>query len=119
MKRQLEEDETWRDICTMLDSMALKNEFVFDQKLGKYTGLIDFGTETSSSDHLATQVLVIMAVGLHTHWKQPVGYFLIDKLSAEVQTQLIKDAIIQLTNHVTVCDGNFTGWLVYWDVNCL
>ena len=54
-----------------------------------------------------------MAVGLRVHWKQPIAYFSIDKLSAEVQLSLVRDAITEMaergfTEHATVCDGNHT-----------
>ena len=113
MAAKLREDEKRQDVCIMFDAMALKKECCYDPKSGKYTGFVNFGTETSSPDHLATEALVVMAVGLRVHWKQPIAYFLIDKLSAEVQSSLVRDAITEMTErgftvHATVCDGNYT-----------
>ena len=45
------------------------------------------------SDDLPTETMVFMVCGITGHWKHPIAYFLQNKLSASVKTQLIKDCI--------------------------
>ncbi len=54
-----------------------------------------------------------MVSGLTGHWKHPFAYFLEDHLSAQTQAQMVKEAIILLTEagfnvHAVVCDGSYT-----------
>jgi hypothetical protein len=42
------------------------------------------------------EALVILAVGLLGHWKAPIAYFLTSKLSAALQGELLRHAIIEL-----------------------
>jgi len=68
------------------------------------------GKGTSATEAL---VLVFMVVGLNNHWKQPIGYFLVNKLSADTQAQLVNEAMTQLYDcgfcvRAVVCDGSHT-----------
>ncbi|GFS26769.1 THAP domain-containing protein 9 [Elysia marginata] len=111
------------DVCIMFDSMAIKKEIVFDNKTGKYSGCVDFGTNSDCADHLATEALVVMAVGMRTHWKQRIAYFLVDKICAKMQSQIVRDAICHLTERgftveATVCDGNFANQRTAVELGC-
>ncbi|GFO44835.1 THAP domain-containing protein 9 [Plakobranchus ocellatus] len=113
-----------RDVCIMFDCMAIKKEFVFDSKTGKYSACVDFGSTADSSDHLPTEELVVMAVGLRSHCKQPIAYFLVDKICANVQSQIVKDAITHLIErgclvHATVCDGCFSNQKTATQLGCI
>lgn len=124
LKSRMSENRMMRDICIIFDSMAIKKELVFDSKTGKYSGCVDFGTSSDSSDHLATEALVVMAVGLRTHWKQPIAYFLVDKICSNVQSQIVHEAVIQLTErgfivHAAVCDGNFANQKTAVNLGCV
>ena len=60
-----------------------------------------------------SEALVFMLVALRFHFKQPIGYVLIDKISAEMQAKLISHAIAECAQrnfivHATVCDGIYT-----------
>jgi hypothetical protein len=61
------------------------------------TGFVDLGVGGLDYDTQAeaTEVLVIMAVGLMGRWKVPLGYFLHDS-SAQLQVQLLKLALQKL-----------------------
>jgi len=45
---------------------------------------VNFGKDISATDPdvIATEVLVYMLVGLQGHWKVPIGYFLINSITA-------------------------------------
>ena len=75
------------DICIMFASMAIKKEIVFDSKTGQYSGCMDFGSSSDCADHLAIEALVVMAVGLRTHWKQPIAYFSLIKFAPKFKVR--------------------------------
>ena len=66
----------------------------YDTASMAYEGFVDLGSGFSTStDELATEALVFMAVGLKGNSKQPIAYFLINGISAEVQKELVTHAI--------------------------
>lgn len=60
----------------------------------KLTGYVDLGTDIDS-DSLpeAREVLVFMLVGINSSWKIPVGYFLVNSLSAAEKAELVKKCL--------------------------
>ena len=77
-------EKPWMMDCVLiLDAMAIRKDTVWDAENKRYAGGVDYGTaQPDSSDTLATEALVFMIAGSTGHWKHPVGYFLIDKVSA-------------------------------------
>ena len=72
---------------------------------------------------LASEILVSMIVGLKEDFKQVVGYFLIDKINAQTQDQLVRDAmnILLQTAHsakAVVCDGKFSNQSTATNLGC-
>ncbi|KAK6167152.1 hypothetical protein SNE40_021247 [Patella caerulea] len=60
-------------------------------------GFVNLGSGPVENDAVeAREVIVILAVGLQGHWKVPLGYFLVDGISAEIQSQLLLTAISSL-----------------------
>ena len=61
-------------------------------------GFVDYGdtlTEFNVPNILASEALVFALVGLRSHWKCPIAYFLIDKISATIQAQLLLKALVK------------------------
>ena len=56
------------------------------------------GAFEESDGELATESVVFLAVGVLGHWKAPVAYFFVNKLSAAVQSGLVKDCLIEFSN---------------------
>ena len=77
--------------------MAIRKQTVVDPKgTEQYVGFVNYGPMTPEDpDTLATEALVFLLVGMRTHWKCPVGYFLCDKMSARTQAQLIRMALVK------------------------
>ena len=79
----------------------------------KLENIADFGSSSDRADHLATESLVVMAVGLRTHWKQPIAYFLVDKNGRKnskpdsLCCYLLPYRERGFHVDVTVCEGNF------------
>ena len=63
------------------------------KKNSKFVGNVDYGkTEGEDPQNIAKNVLVIMAAGLKP-WQIPIGYFLTNKTTSAVQSELILEAI--------------------------
>ncbi len=61
-------------------------------------------------EQLASEALVFLLVALRGHWKCLIGYFLTDKLSANVQAHLVRIALIKAAEvdprvWCVTCDG--------------
>lgn len=87
--------EAWlyRHCAVMIDGMKIKKYIEYDASSKSQVGFINFGPALDSdSETLATEALVIMAVGIHGHWKVPLGYFLVNGISATAQLQLVRQA---------------------------
>ena len=97
-------------ICSlMIDEMAIRKHVQWDGS--KYLGYVDLGTGMiDDSSPIAADALVFMAVALNGHWKLPCGYFLINGLSGEERSNLVKQCLMKLNdvgvNIVSLtCDG--------------
>lgn len=69
-------------------------------------GAFDYGSVGSfkkgnsfSGDGIATEALTFMLVGLNGEWKWSIGYVLKNNLTATMQAQLIKSALILVDEH--------------------
>lgn len=62
-----------------------------------YSGFVDHGP-LEAKEIIASEALVFQLVGLRSHWKQLIGYFLIDKMSAATQASLVNMALIMASN---------------------
>ena len=76
-----------------------------------------------SDDKLASESLAFLVVGLKSFFKIPFGYFLIDKINAERQAILVKDALYILgmagfNVHAVVCDGSYTNQATATALGC-
>jgi len=69
-------------VAVMLDDMALRKEVQFNSSDQQFRGFVDIGCGPAVSDSVpARDVLVIMEVGINSHFKVPIGYFFITGLS--------------------------------------
>lgn len=90
--------------------MSIRRQYYFDKKAQKLSGYVDLGGFTTESERLASEALVFLIVSLKDKFKCPVAYFLVDKLSAEVQSQLIETCITKLSNiGINILNVTFDG----------
>ncbi len=54
---------------------------------------LGFGVQPDDSSPPAANALVLMAVSLNSSWKLPVGYFLVQTLSADEKVSIIKTGL--------------------------
>lgn len=88
--------ESLRHCNLVLDSMATRKQVLWDATSEQFVGLCEYGNGLSieAADTKATEVLVFMLVSLRGTWKWPVGYVFVNKITAAVQIELIKTALI-------------------------
>ena len=108
------QDKPWMKDCVLiLDAMAIRKETVWDPVRQCYVGCADYvAALPDAGDSLATEALVFMASGVTGHWKHPVAYFIVNKVSAAVQAQLKRDCLALLIKagfnvKAVVFDGTF------------
>lgn len=90
-----------RDANLVIDAMSIKKGKVYDRVSGKFVGLVDFGNESMNTSVEATEALYFMLVCLNGKWKLPIAYFLINKITAKIQGELI-NAALELTHKKAV-----------------
>ena len=99
------------ECALILDEMSIRKDTQWDKKQSKFVGNVDYGKiKGEDSENIATNVLVVMAVGLKSPWQRPIAYFLTNKTNSEIQAQIIKKAIILLyEENVVVKSVTFDG----------
>lgn len=83
-------------VTLIFDEVALKKQIDWD---GKTTvGYCDLGHGNLQNDDVpeAKEALVFLVAAVNKSWKMPVGYCLINSISADVKCNLIKQYLLQL-----------------------
>ena len=112
------------DGVLMFDAMAIKKAYQYDTGSKTYYGSIKYGhIQCGCEEILASEILVFMNVGLKEHFKQVIGYFLIDKINAQTQAQLVRDAMNLLSQtgqavKAVGCDGKFSNQSTATNLGC-
>lgn len=84
-----------KKVALILDKMAIRQQVEWDGN--KYHGFIDVGTDLDDDTlPVATEALTFLAVAIDDHWNMPVGYFLIDGLSALERSNLVEKCLCKL-----------------------
>ena len=84
-----------RDCCLVIDAMSIRKQTLWNPEEDKYSGFTDLGDTISNrqSEKLASEALVFLLVGTRSHWKCPIGYFLVDKITAKDQATLVTKSL--------------------------
>ena len=99
--------------CVMLDAMAIRQQLLFNRHTGKIVGYTDLGMDEGEDNDVAKEALVVMVVGLKAKWKAPISFYLINGISAELQSSLLKMCLEKLVDcglvvHAVTMDGHAT-----------
>lgn len=80
----------------IMDEMSIREAIHFNGE--RLQGYINYGHKIQDSDAMpqATEALVFIVVALNSHWKIPVGYFLIHGLTAEEKANLLKTCLMNI-----------------------
>jgi hypothetical protein len=110
LKQQMKNNQDMMDVAIVFDSMSIKKEVSYDPKSKTYKGFVEKGGAAESE--LASEALVLMVLGLKKVFKQPIAYYLVNKITANHQAQILKEATSILTGlgfnvHAYICDGAY------------
>lgn len=88
-------------MCTILmEYRPLRKDLHWDDATGKLNGYVDYGFKLNSSlgdnQAIASQALVVMAVGVAGNWKLPLGYFFLDGQPLDFLGEIVKNVLLLL-----------------------
>ncbi|KAJ7407632.1 DNA transposase THAP9 [Willisornis vidua] len=94
------ENRAYRYCAVMVQDMSLQKRQEWDPQTGRLTGFVDLGAGILDADEapLASEVIVLMAVGISSPWTAPLGYFLVNRTTGHLLAQLFRQAISKLNN---------------------
>ena len=78
LKSCTKDPESWQyeHCCLVIDGMKIKKAMDYDATSMEYTGSVDLGEGFSqTTDELATEALIFMAVGCKGNWKKTSAIF--------------------------------------------
>lgn len=85
------------EVSLIIDSMAIRKHISWDSRRQCFFGYVDYGSGVDlTATEEATEALVFMVVGIFSHWKQPIAYFLTRGLPGHALTQLLTHALERL-----------------------
>lgn len=84
----------------MIKSISLKQQLQWDPSSHHLQGFMDFGLGNLDADEmpLASETILLMAVGISGHWRTPLGYFFVNRVSGYLQAQLLRLTIGKLSD---------------------
>lgn len=109
----------------MLDEMAIKKEIVTERYTQNVWGYVDFGADIpfSNIQEVASEVLVLMVVGVNFSFKLPVAYFFTNKLNGTEKANIMRETLHYLNIPHTVivsvtCDGPHVNFKMMDELGC-
>ncbi|XP_062430290.1 DNA transposase THAP9 isoform X2 [Rhea pennata] len=93
-------DQAYCYCALMVQDMALQKQQEWDPQTQCFTGFVDVGAGALDADEapLASEVVILMAVGITSPWRAPLGYFFVNSLSGYLLAQLLRQTISKLNN---------------------
>ena len=84
----------------MIKGLSLTQQLQWDPSGHHLQGFMDFGLGTLDADEmpLASETILLMAVGISGHWSTPLGYFFVNRASGYLQAQLLRLTIGRLSD---------------------
>lgn len=93
-------DQAYRYCAVLVQDMSLQKQQEWDPQAKRLTGFVDLGAGILDADEapLASEAIILMAVGISSPWTAPLGYFLVNSTSGRFLAQLLRQAINKLNN---------------------
>ena len=113
---QVANNPNMSDCALNMDAMAIRKQVIYDKTNSKFSGFVDYGGFIPEhSEDQASEALGFLLVGLRSHWKTPIGYFLTNKTNAAIQASLVKSALSLVADYgfrvwSLTCDGTATNF---------
>lgn len=101
------------------DEMNIHRGMTWCRATNKFVGLIDYGTHSPDDEFtLAKDVIVYMAVGVNSHFQQPIAYYFINTLKGPERAELILNVIAEISKRgIKIadisCDGHKANPLMF------
>lgn len=94
------EDQAYRYCAVLVQDMSLQKQQEWDPQAKRLTGFVDVGAGILDADEapLASEAIILMAVGISSPWTAPLGYFFVNSVSGRFLAQLLRQAINKLNN---------------------
>ncbi|NWR16249.1 THAP9 transposase, partial [Emberiza fucata] len=91
-------DQACRCCAVLVQDMSLQKQQEWDPRTKQLSGFVDLGAGILDADEapLASEAIVLMAVGISSPWTAPLGYFLVTSTSGPFLAQLLRQAIHKL-----------------------
>ncbi|XP_068043788.1 DNA transposase THAP9 [Anomalospiza imberbis] len=93
-------DQACRYCAVLVQDVSLQKQQEWDPQTKQLTGFVDLGAGILDADEapLASEAIILMAVGISSPWTAPLGYFLVNSTSGHFLAQLLRQAIHKLNN---------------------
>ncbi|NWZ82569.1 THAP9 transposase, partial [Poecile atricapillus] len=93
-------DQAYRYCAVLVQDVSLQKQQEWDPQTKRLTGFVDLGAGILDADEapLASEAIILMAVGISSPWTAPLGYFLVNSTSGHFLAQLLRQAINKLNN---------------------
>ncbi|KFP60361.1 DNA transposase THAP9, partial [Cariama cristata] len=84
----------------MVQDVSLQKQQEWDPQMQRLTGFVDLGAGVLDADEapLASEAIILMAVGISSPWTAPLGYFFVNSTTGHLLAQLLHQAISKLNN---------------------
>ncbi|XP_070249783.1 DNA transposase THAP9 [Myotis yumanensis] len=93
-------DQLYQYCSLIIKGVPLKQQVQWDPSSQHLQGFMDFGLGKLDADEmpLASETILLMAVGICGHWRTPLGYFFVNRASGYLQAQLLRLTIGKLSD---------------------
>ncbi|NWY73332.1 THAP9 transposase, partial [Erithacus rubecula] len=93
-------DQAYRSCGVLVQAVSLQKQQEWDPQSRRLTGFVDLGAGVLDADEapLASEAVILMAVGISSSWTAPLGYFLVNSTSGHFLAQLLRQAVNKLNN---------------------
>ncbi|XP_036709243.1 DNA transposase THAP9 isoform X1 [Balaenoptera musculus] len=101
LQRKVENGDQLYQYCSLIiTGVSLKQQLQWDPSSHHLLGFMDFGLGKLDADEtpLASETVLLMAVGISGHWRTPLGYFFVNRASGYLQAQLLRLTIGKLSD---------------------
>jgi len=102
-------------LCSLImDDIAIRKQVKWYKN--EYVGYINLGKQINDTDlPKASSVVVLMVVGINSHWKVPVAYYFINSLNSIERADIVNDTLTFLhETGVLVTSITFDGLLSHF-----
>ncbi|XP_042652971.1 DNA transposase THAP9 isoform X2 [Tyto alba] len=93
-------EEAYRYCALMVQDVSLQKGQEWDPQTQRLTGFVDLGAGVLDADEtpLASEAIILMAVGISSPWTAPLGYFFVNSTTGHLLAQLLRHTISKLNN---------------------